>query len=109
MLIQADVDKQIELTHKERAGYLLSMAINELGAKKTLLTVGKICGETSNDKCVFPSSFFATETDEENMETFAIVRYVLDNWKRLSKEALKHWKDVVVPRMEKKRKDKLGE
>jgi hypothetical protein len=100
LLTAEDLKKEIEITHKELASSLFYQIIDKCGAKKSLALIGRACGGISGSKVIFPSSMFAVREDEENIETMIIIRYVLENWKKLSGEALKYWKKVVMPRME---------
>jgi len=79
-----------------KAEDVIALAIEKFGAKKVIHIILGQCLWNTLEKCNFPSSIFATKSDEEKADTAAALYYLKKNWERSSKEGMRLLEELAV-------------
>jgi len=93
--ISVKEDRKVKIEHDFNLSALLISALDQHGIKIVLKYIEIISLSTSQDKIIWPLSYFATQTDADNMQAAIILKYVRDHWDLTFKRALPYWKQLM--------------
>lgn len=82
-------DTTIKIETKVNIADALYLSIDQIGAKRVVMSLLSICLRNTLEKSVFLSSLLATPKDEEQADVTAALYYLKHNWKECSDKGMK--------------------